>query len=68
MDGATLSAEELEQRAKIGYTERAPKADLTCVRCAQYVPAQAGDCGTCRVMPGPTNPQGYCKLFQPNAS
>jgi hypothetical protein len=64
-DGAPLSAHELDQRAQLGYVERAPKAELSCERCSQYVAAVDEGCGTCRVMPGPTHPLGYCKQFQP---
>lgn len=59
-----LSPSELEIRHKLGYTDTAPKPELACSECAQYVEAQADGCGGCKVMPGPTHPDGYCKVFQ----
>lgn len=62
-EGGQLSPKQLELRARVKYTDRAPKVELQCVRCVQYISAQDGRCGQCKVMPGPTHPQGYCTLF-----
>jgi hypothetical protein len=65
--GAGLSPRDLQKRADIGYSDLAPKPDIECDNCAQYVGGDGDGCGTCKVMPGPTHPNGYCKLFQPTA-
>jgi hypothetical protein len=66
-DLSALSANELELRERVLYRTRAPKPDLECDRCVQYVAGPTAECGTCRVMPGPTLAAGYCRLFAQRA-
>lgn len=47
------------------YTEVAADAAKKCSLCAQYQPAGPNACGTCKVVKGPINPEGGCKLFVP---
>jgi hypothetical protein len=36
----------------------------TCDRCQQFLPPPAAHaCGSCKVVKGPVNPKGGCKLF-----
>lgn len=58
-----LSPAQQEMRARVKYTDRAPQVEQQCVRCIHYIPAPKGRCGGCKVMPGPTHPQGHCTLF-----
>jgi len=47
------------------YVDLAPDASKKCALCAQYVPAAPDACGGCKVVKGPINPDGSCKLFVP---
>ena len=47
------------------YVEAAADASKKCSLCAQYVPAAPNACGSCKVVKGPINPEGGCKLFVP---
>ena len=64
-DVSGLSPDELRTRNDIAtYTETAPDPAKKCNLCAQWVPApSANACGTCKVVKGPINPEGWCKLF-----
>jgi High potential iron-sulfur protein len=64
-DVTGLSPDELRTRNDIAtYTEVAPDASKKCTLCAQFVPApSANACGSCKVVKGPINPEGWCKLF-----
>lgn len=64
-DVSQLSASELALREQLQYRSRPPKPELTCDRCIHYVEGEDPTCGACRVMPGPTAAQGYCKVFAP---
>lgn len=46
------------------YTETAPDPSKKCSICAQWVSAPTPTaCGGCKVVKGPINPDGWCKLF-----
>lgn len=47
------------------YTEVATDPAKKCNACLQYVAAAPNACGGCKVVKGPINPAGGCKLFQP---
>jgi hypothetical protein len=66
MDTTSLSPEELALRTSpaIAYADGALDPGKPCDRCQQFMPAPtAGACGTCKVVKGPINPKGGCKLF-----
>jgi hypothetical protein len=68
-DATGLSAAEMMVRTSLGYVDRSPDEKKDCKACAQFVPAQAAaTCGTCRVVKGPINPEGYCKSFVAKAT
>lgn len=59
-----LSVEALTIRDRLAYRDLAPKPELACDLCTQYLPPPSGSgCGGCKVMPGPTHPKGTCKVF-----
>jgi hypothetical protein len=63
-DLSGLSTDEVNQRNSIAaYTETAMDASKRCSLCAQFVPAAPNACGSCKVVKGPINPEGTCKLF-----
>lgn len=63
-DVSGLSADEVTQRnAVAAYAEHAMDASKRCALCAQFVAGQPNGCGACKVVKGPINPDGTCKLF-----
>jgi hypothetical protein len=65
-DTSSLSPDDARMRSEIAaYVEQAPDPAKKCSLCIQFVPAGKDACGTCKVVKGPINPNGYCKLFQP---
>ncbi|HEX2734736.1 MAG TPA: hypothetical protein VHM70_24190 [Polyangiaceae bacterium] len=62
-DVSAVSAPDLARRSALGYQVQAPKPEMACTLCVHYVAGATPDCGTCRVLPGPVSPAGYCKLF-----
>jgi hypothetical protein len=63
-DTTGLTPDELAARKALEYVDTAPDPNKDCSKCQQYVAAaEAGKCGTCKVMKGPVHPRGYCKAF-----
>ena len=65
-DLSALQPAEIQMRSSIGYQSHGPK-DLTCDKCVHWVPGATPECGKCRVMPGPVEAAGYCRLYAPKA-
>ncbi|HVH44030.1 MAG TPA: hypothetical protein VM925_16880 [Labilithrix sp.] len=65
-DVTGLTSDELTQRnVTAAYYDQSMDAAKKCALCAQFVPAAPNACGTCKVVKGPINPEGTCKLFVP---
>ena len=64
-DTAGMPKADVDQRATLGYQDKAPAPDKQCNNCQQFVePATAGTCGKCKLLNnGPVNPNGYCKSW-----
>jgi hypothetical protein len=63
-DTSGLSADDVKIRTQVaGYVDQSPDVTKYCSACAHYVPAAKDACGTCKVVKGPINPNGTCKLF-----
>jgi hypothetical protein len=63
-DTTGLSATDVQVRTSLAYVDTAVEPGKLCSGCQQFVPAPAaGACGTCKVLKGPINPNGYCKSF-----
>jgi hypothetical protein len=58
-----LAPQGIAVRQNLAYVDRTKIPEQRCDNCQQYVPAAAGQCGGCKVMPGPTHPAGYCKVW-----
>jgi hypothetical protein len=59
-----LSPEQIQIRTNLAYVDRSTNPKSTCRNCQHYVPPTSGaGCGTCKLMPGPTHPQGFCKIW-----
>lgn len=67
MDTSGMAAPDLALRnsAAVTYLDLAAESAKTCSKCAQFLPAAPDACGTCKVIKGPINPNGGCKLFAP---
>jgi hypothetical protein len=70
LDVTGLSPEDVRARTDTaGYTDVATDPAKKCNVCAHWVPApSATACGGCKVVKGPINPEGGCKLFVPKSA
>lgn len=57
-----LSQADLETRTQFNYTGHTPNKDKYCGNCIHFHPPTNGSdpCGTCEIVKGPINPDGYC--------
>jgi hypothetical protein len=62
-DTSSLDEAGVTTRIDNEYVDHTPIKDKPCSACAQYEPAPAGSCGGCKVVKGPINPDGYCKVW-----
>jgi hypothetical protein len=63
-DVSGLSPAELAMRRDTAaYAEASTDPAKKCSGCAQYEPKGADACGGCKVVKGPINPEGTCKLW-----
>jgi len=59
-----IAPADLQLRTTLEYKDTSLALDRLCVDCTLFVVAQAEDtCGTCKVVRGPINPKGTCKVF-----
>jgi hypothetical protein len=63
-DTTGLSPEDLKVRKEVAvYEEKSPDITRYCSACLQFNPAGSNACGGCKIVKGPINPEGTCKLF-----
>jgi hypothetical protein len=63
-DVTALSPADLHTRDDVAkYVDQTLEATKRCSICAQYIAAAPNQCGTCKVVKGPINPDGACTLF-----
>lgn len=63
-DTSGLSPEDLKVRKEVAvYEEKSSDAARYCKDCIHFTPAGDKACGGCKVVKGPINPEGTCKLF-----
>jgi hypothetical protein len=64
-DVTGLTPDEVTMRTQTAaYVDAAPDPAKKCIGCAQWAGApSAGACGGCKVVKGPINPDGWCKLW-----
>ena len=63
-DVSKLSPDELHARNEIAkYVDQSMEAAKRCSACVQFVAAEPKQCGGCKVVKGPINPEGGCILF-----
>jgi hypothetical protein len=60
-DLSGLSESEKETRDLYRYVSNSPHEDKKCHLCNYFIPPAGGStCGTCQIVKGPINPNGYC--------
>ena len=60
-DVSNLSDADLATRKQYNYRGQTPKDDEFCSNCLHWrPPTGSGPCGTCELVKGPINPNGYC--------
>ena len=65
-DTSALAPADLALRTAptVAYEDYAADPSKPCDRCQQFIaPPTPSTCGTCKVLKGPINPRGGCKLF-----
>ena len=58
MEPAAVTAREAQ-----AYTDSSSNAEQNCANCNFYTAGAANACGSCAVVQGPINPEGYCNLW-----
>jgi hypothetical protein len=60
-DISELSDADKATRKTFDYTGNSPDPAKVCINCTHFRPATDGTaCGTCELVKGPINPNGYC--------
>jgi len=63
-DVSKLSDAELRTRNEVAkYVDQTLEAAKRCSSCVQFVAPAPNQCGGCKVVPGPINPDGNCTLY-----
>ena len=62
-DMSGLSPDEQNLRKTNEYVDASPNPAKSCENCLQFVAAAPDQCGSCKVLKGPINRLGYCKLW-----
>ena len=63
-DVSGLSPDDARLRTEIAaYVEQSPDPAKLCAGCMHFTSAGDKACGSCKVVKGPINPGGTCKLF-----
>lgn len=61
IDLSGLSQGDIQTRTQFGYKGQTPDEDKFCSNCLHWQPPTGdGSCGTCDLVKGPINPNGYC--------
>lgn len=55
--------EQTARRDMAAYSDTSSDPSKKCVQCIQFVAGAPDACGSCKVVKGPINPEGTCKLF-----
>lgn len=62
-DTSALTETEVTLRESLQYVELSSAEGQNCRNCEQYEYVGSGECGTCLVVPGPINPEGWCNVW-----
>jgi hypothetical protein len=66
-DVSGLDATALANRQTQQYVEHSVRASSHCSGCRFFTAGAANACGSCTLIAGPINPDGYCNLFSAQA-
>lgn len=67
-DKVAIEPEKLQIRTVLQYMEKSNNPAKQCSSCAQYIAAQYGNCGGCKLLAGAVNPAGLCLSYAPIAA
>ncbi len=68
-DVSGLTAEEIQMRESLQYTDHSPYPDKTCSNCQLFIPPEnPNQCGACQLIKGPIHPNGYCTSWVQKAT
>ena len=60
-DESALSSDDKNARHLLKYQDKSLEAAKRCNNCVQFQPPPTeGQCGSCKIVKGSINPQGYC--------
>lgn len=62
-DVAGLSEADKATRTNNQYVEKSTTAGKNCSNCQLYKAGAAGACGSCTLVKGSINPEGYCRVW-----
>jgi hypothetical protein len=63
-DLSGMSQADIQTREQFEYVVPTPDKNKTCLNCAHFHPAVQGKvCGTCELVKGPINANGYCNQW-----
>ena len=64
MDAPDLTEAQKNTRKALKYADSSDKEGQLCDNCQYWEPAKnEGECGGCRVVPGPIHPKGWCSSW-----
>ncbi len=67
-DTTGLTPAEITTRQSQQYSDSSPHQDKHCENCNFFTAGAPGQCGSCQVLKGPINANGYCNLWAARAS
>jgi hypothetical protein len=62
-DLSGLDEQQKQTRTSLEYVEKTPDPAKTCSNCNFWQAGQPNACGSCTLVQGPINPEGYCKSW-----
>lgn len=62
-DTKGLSPDEQAGRKGVTYVDKSMDPAKLCSNCVQFEAKEAGQCGGCKVVKGPINPNGSCTVW-----
>ncbi|HRN56472.1 MAG TPA: high-potential iron-sulfur protein [Agriterribacter sp.] len=68
-DFTGVSAEELDKRKRMAYTDTSQAPESSCGNCGLYIPREGQNtCGGCLLFKGPVQAAGYCTQWVAKSS
>lgn len=67
-DTSALTETDLATREGLEYVDMSVNPDQNCLNCEHYEEGEPNACGTCALVPGPINPEGWCASWAEKVS